>query len=215
MSGFSQAHASKFDHFNIVVRDLEATIKEMTAAGFNLKRGQPQDNGISSAFIKIAHGGYIEFLSVQNPRDDLARYFAKVLKEKGEGPVFMAFEKSPLIQSAGLVLEKWKDFSTLSYPFSHPLSPYFLIEYHKRPDDSAFTSHDNGVIKINELHVAELPTTQKLDHQFLPLPIFLNYTANKPLVYRVVFQYKCNSVKPYEAFRKFQIDFEANTICSK
>jgi hypothetical protein len=206
----SQAVATRFDHFNIVVLDLEQTISTMEAMGFKVKRSKPHGNGILNAFIKMKDRTYIEFISVQEPTDELARHFVKMFKEKGESGVFISFERSPLNEAKEMVLNRGKYFSTLGYPLQHKLSAYFLIDYHSPPDDSAFVDHENGITGTIALLGASLPITPKLDSQFLPLDSRVHLNGEKAsLVTEITFSRKCDSPKKFTPFERFGIRFVA------
>lgn len=209
------AQAARFDHFNVVVRDLDKTVSEMKSLGFKIKMGRPHGNGILNAFIKMSDRSYLELISVTNPTGDLSKYFARKLEEAGETPVFMSFEKSPLKQSGDMILNKGKYFSTMGYPLNHILRAYFLIDYHMPPNDSPYIDHENGVTGISELHGLKVPPESELNSQFLPIDprVKFNEGSNKILVNRVVFSIKCDVPGKFTAFEKFQIAFEADKQC--
>src|SRR5215469_13285394 len=55
------------DHFVIVVPELEAAIRDYTAAGFTVVRGGKHNIGTHNALISLADGAYIELIAFLTP----------------------------------------------------------------------------------------------------------------------------------------------------
>jgi hypothetical protein len=215
LSAAAPASAARFDHFNVVVRDLEKSIGDLEALGFTVKRGKPHGNGVLNAFIKMKDRSYIEMISVQNPTDELARHFSKVLEERGETAVFLALEKHPLVAAGGMTLRTGGFFSTLSYSLGHLLQAFFLIDYHRPPDDSPHVEHRNGVSGVAELRGKRIPRGKELDAQFLPLDprVHMSDPESGPLISEVKFAMSCNQQVALKPFSKFKIRFSPQSTC--
>src|SRR2546421_8651627 len=54
------------DHFVVVVPELEAAIRDYTAAGFTVVRGGKHNIGTHNALIALADGSYIELIAFLN-----------------------------------------------------------------------------------------------------------------------------------------------------
>ncbi|KAA3658605.1 MAG: hypothetical protein DWQ10_10805 [Calditrichaeota bacterium] len=126
----------KIDHTPIIVYNLEDAEEAFKKLGFVIKPGYKHKNGILNSHVKFTNGTEIELISVNNPRDDIARSYTKFLKN-GEGGTYLALSTDSL-SNTRLLLEKAEiDFEILSkgfftyiiFPRTPGLQHIFIIHY--------------------------------------------------------------------------------------
>ena len=159
------------DHFVVVVPELEAAIRDFTAAGFTVVRGGRHNIGTHNALIALADGSYIELIAFLNPVGGHPWYAAL---EKGSGIVDFCMQTDDLdadvqalrradvpMSDANPMTRDRPDGYRLAWVLSIPGPPFngrvpFLIKDETPRDERVprDRSHRNGATGIRSLTVA-------------------------------------------------------------
>ncbi|HKF29711.1 MAG TPA: VOC family protein [Candidatus Binataceae bacterium] len=159
------------DHFVIVVPELEAAIRDYTAAGFTVVRGGRHNIGSHNALIALADGAYIELIAFLNSVGGHPWYAAL---EKGGGLVDFCMQTDDLeadaqaMRQAGVPMSAANpmtrdrpDGFRVSWVLSIPGAPFngrapFLIKDETPRDERVprQQSHRNGVTGLKTMTVA-------------------------------------------------------------
>lgn len=161
-----------FDHFVIAVDDLDQTIADYTAAGFNVTPGGEHKHGIShNALVTFRDGSYFELIAFRNNGEGHSTHWPLTLR-KGEGFVDYALRTDDLVEevktlrAAGLNYSdpidggrfrpdgQRIDWQTIRYPGTKEAPsrlPFYCHDLTDRPlrvPDGDATVHDNGVTGV-------------------------------------------------------------------
>jgi len=159
------------DHFVIVVPELEAAIRDYTAAGFTVVRGGRHNIGSHNALIALADGAYIELIAFLDSAGGHPWYAAL---EKGGGLVDFCMQTDDLeadaeaMRQAGVPMSPANpmtrdrpDGFRVSWVLSIPGAPFngrapFLIKDETPRDERVprQRSHPNGVTGLKTMTVA-------------------------------------------------------------
>lgn len=151
------------DHVITVVDDLDKSVESWQQKGFTVKPGRLHANGLKNAHIKFKNGSSLELMSIsEEPRDAIARNYQKLLKEGGEGIVFIALtgistDSMELILSQNNIPHetiKGKAWNYITFPDMTGLAHFFFIESFIKVKDTPTTlTHPNQSTGINEVIV--------------------------------------------------------------
>lgn len=127
------------------------------ALGFSVKKGKPHKNGIENLFIEFADSSEIEILSVDIPRDPLAKKYKIQLENENLGLQFAIRSNSidqlannfKSISSDYSILTKQNNYSTLSKNNTSEDFPFFFIQYKNNPTGNV--KHDNKTSGISSV----------------------------------------------------------------
>jgi hypothetical protein len=143
----------KFDHVPIVVHDLAAASALISdSLGLSLKPGHPHRNGIENVHVRFADGSGLELISVRDPSDALAEWYAAFL-EDGEGGAFLALDAGPIEAAVRTlrpfeidpIIMRMTSFDWAVFGEDHALHHVFLIDTHSRsPDTAEQLTHRHG-----------------------------------------------------------------------
>ena len=159
------------DHFVVVVPELDAAIRDYTAAGFTVVRGGKHNIGTHNALIAFADGSYIELIAFLNPVGGHPWYAAL---EKGSGIVDFCMQTDDLpgdaeaMRRAGVPMgdatamtRDRPDGFRLSWQLSIPNPPFngrvpFLIKDETPRDERVprDRTHRNGITGLKTLTIA-------------------------------------------------------------
>jgi len=161
--------ATGIDHIVIVVRDLAASSRDYTAAGFTVVPGGEHSNGKShNALVAFGDGTYFELIAFPDPRDTGGNPWATALRDSGEGLVDFALRTDDLdaevtnLQAAGIPVvgpveggRTRPDGQSLSWRtirFDAPSAPFYCHDITDRtlrvPGGEA-TTHANGATAVH------------------------------------------------------------------
>jgi hypothetical protein len=159
------------DHFVVVVPELEAAIRDYTAAGFTVVRGGKHNIGTHNALVAFADGSYIELIAFLTPVTGHPWYAAM---QKAGGIVDFCMQTDDLaadaaaMRAAGVPMgdatpmtRDRPDGYRLSWVLSIPGPPFngrapFLIKDETPRDERVprERSHRNGVTGLRTLTIA-------------------------------------------------------------
>lgn len=174
------------DHIINVTNNLDSITNFYSEKGFTVKPGTKHQNGIENIHIKFSNGSAIEYIALyKEPTDDLAKNYAKLLKER-EGGVHIALTGKPLKEISELLnvnniphsIEKGKFWSYLTFANDSPLNLFFFIEYHQIfKEDKKYITHSNGIKFISSVNIENNPKIITLLEVLFPknsFPLFFN-----------------------------------------
>jgi hypothetical protein len=128
------------------------------ALGFNIKKGGLHKNGIENLFIEFKDGSEIEIMTIDTPRDMLAKEYKTLINQKkwGLGFAFRTDQIEGLAQHLNNVYPEPMEliqrdyYTTLSRKKYDKELPLFFIEYQDKNSNSII-DHPNCSVGINSI----------------------------------------------------------------
>lgn len=150
----------RLDHVTIAVADLDSAAAAWERLGFEIKPGRRHGNGIRNAHIKFADGSGLELLTVSDPGDGLARWYAGHIDAHPGTAAFCALS-APDSATLGALADRWRaagmavrrsdvGYARLLHSAPDtPAHPLFAIYYrHPAVDPPTVTTHPNGAAAL-------------------------------------------------------------------
>lgn len=152
----------RLDHVPIAAADPGAvTARLVSELGLSIKPGRAHENGLENVHIKFRDGSALELMTVGEPRDALARQYARMIADGGGG-AFLALSGLPIDSilaivgpiEPDLIKTETPAFDWASFPEGHLLNPVFFVDVHQRPPDlPEHLNHASGVTALQGVWV--------------------------------------------------------------
>jgi hypothetical protein len=165
---YSYLNNSFLDHIIIGTKNLEETKLFLeNSLGFKIKTGNIHKNGIKNIFVEFEDSSEIEFVSVQNPTDQLASDYNKLINKNHFGLQFAVrtnhitelYSHLQKVNSDFNNFSNNKIYSSISQSNISSQKPFFIIQYHNKMNNS--TNYHQG--KINGLSAIWLTTPNLIE----------------------------------------------------
>ena len=156
---YSILKESHFDHLIIGTTNISDSRNFFSdVLGFNIKNGRQHVNGINNLFIEFEDDSEIELLTVNDPKDKIARKYKSLIEQNKFGMQF-AMRTSRLneitshfanLNSVYNTIHENEIYSVLSKNKYDERLPLFLIE-HKNKNFNTETDHQNSAKGIRSI----------------------------------------------------------------